>query len=304
MAFNPVHSFLITTDIFSTTTAIYVALQYTTMATNKILVILGMHRSGTSLITRWLQACGLHIGDTLLGPQTGNDEGHFEDMDFIQLHQQLLVASRLPGTGLTDLPLPGLAPALEQQVQNLIDKKNDLHTQWAWKDPRTCMFLCIYRKLLPGAYYIIIFRDYQSVVSSLLNRDNKGLQRYYNSKGPLYKFFLRLKRKYNRDWLFKTHATKYLKVWIAYNEALLQHIEKIPQGNFIVVDYLALLDDDKIFFNHLTNRGFTLAYYDFVNVYNRQLLGQQVNIAALVDDTSLLSKARQLENRLRSAMTG
>jgi len=43
----------------------------------KFLVILGMHRSGTSLITQWLKNCGLSVGDSLHGADVGNAEGHF-----------------------------------------------------------------------------------------------------------------------------------------------------------------------------------------------------------------------------------
>ena len=62
---------------------------------SKVVVIVGMHRSGTSLITQWLQRCGLFIGDSLEGPGVGNVQGHFEDIDFLQLHQELLLKKKL-----------------------------------------------------------------------------------------------------------------------------------------------------------------------------------------------------------------
>jgi hypothetical protein len=49
-----------------------------------------MHRSGTSLISQWLSHCGLHLGERLLGPGIGNAEGHFEDLDFLEFHEQIL----------------------------------------------------------------------------------------------------------------------------------------------------------------------------------------------------------------------
>lgn len=57
---------------------------------NRTLLILGMHRSGTSLITHWLYRCGLEIGDTLFGPGLGKSEGRFEDVDFYNLHLEIL----------------------------------------------------------------------------------------------------------------------------------------------------------------------------------------------------------------------
>jgi len=52
------------------------------MATNT-LIIAGMHRSGTSLISQWLNRCGLNLGENMIGASSGNVEGHFEDIDFI-----------------------------------------------------------------------------------------------------------------------------------------------------------------------------------------------------------------------------
>ena len=49
---------------------------------NKVLVILGMHRSGTSLVANWLHDCGLHVGDRLLEGTFANEKGYFEDLIF------------------------------------------------------------------------------------------------------------------------------------------------------------------------------------------------------------------------------
>ncbi len=262
-----------------------------------------MHRSGTSLITRWLQACGLHVGSSLLGPQTGNAEGHFEDNDFVHLHQQLLKFQKLPHTGLTNRSVESIPTQQETVVQTLVALKSTLHDQWGWKDPRTCLFLNTYRKLLPAARYIIILRNCQYVVSSLLNRDHQGLNRYYLSKGNVYRFFLRMKKKYNKNWLYKTYAKKYLEIWIAYNEELLKHIEAIPPGSYIAMDYLSLLDDDKYFFKYLVDEwGLSMKYVGFKTLYKEQLISQSINIAALISDVSLLAKAQLLENRLYSTL--
>lgn len=272
------------------------------MDTNKVLIILGMHRSGTSLITQWLQTCGLHIGDNLLGPETGNDDGHFEDVDFVNLHQELLVNRQLPGTGLCNSGITGLNGNEKETIEAVIAGKNSKHKQWAWKDPRTCLFLDTYRKLLPDAHYVIILRDYRAVVSSLLNRENKGLQRYYNSKGRIYKWFLRRKRKYNPDWVNKTYARPYLETWIAYSEALLQHIHSLPGSKFAVVKYTALLDDDKPFFNRLTGWQFNLTYKPFTSIFKQQLIGKPLNISKLIKNNALLVKAKRIERKLEEAL--
>ena len=47
-----------------------------------IFVVLGMHRSGTSAITRGLEVLGASLGNRLMPPFVGNnDKGFFEDVD-------------------------------------------------------------------------------------------------------------------------------------------------------------------------------------------------------------------------------
>ena len=69
---------------------------------NKTLIIAGMHRSGTSLITHWLNECGLQLGDDFLGAGLGNVDGHYEDLEFLKLHEEILEANNLPATGLME----------------------------------------------------------------------------------------------------------------------------------------------------------------------------------------------------------
>src|SRR6185503_8310671 len=57
---------------------------------SKQIVITGMHRSGTSLVSSLIQEAGISIGDRLQGASKGNLRGHFEDSDFYNFHEGLL----------------------------------------------------------------------------------------------------------------------------------------------------------------------------------------------------------------------
>ncbi len=58
-----------------------------------LLLITGMHRSGTSALCAALQACGAVFGEHLLSPMAGvNDEGFWEDRDVVALNDALLAA--------------------------------------------------------------------------------------------------------------------------------------------------------------------------------------------------------------------
>lgn len=56
------------------------------------LVVLGMHRSGTSALTRLLHTAGADAGGRLLGASAGNELGHWEDAFVVETNERLLAA--------------------------------------------------------------------------------------------------------------------------------------------------------------------------------------------------------------------
>ncbi|MEL7418373.1 MAG: hypothetical protein AAGK10_07335 [Cyanobacteria bacterium J06555_3] len=52
-----------------------------TRSTNSVIIITGMHRSGTSLTASLLQSAGVYLGDRLMSADSGNAKGYFEDWD-------------------------------------------------------------------------------------------------------------------------------------------------------------------------------------------------------------------------------
>ena len=54
------------------------------------IVITGMHRSGTSLLSSAFQLAGVNIGDRLIGRYHTNRRGHFEDIEFEEFHERVL----------------------------------------------------------------------------------------------------------------------------------------------------------------------------------------------------------------------
>jgi hypothetical protein len=128
-----------------------------------------MHRSGTSLVANILQEAGVNIGENLLGPNRGNNRGHFEDVDFFDFHEKVL--KRFEQTLLVQnlTCLGALTPAEIETALVLINQRHDKHI-WGWKDPRTALFLDFWYDLLPEARYVLIYRHPLEVVLSLLRR--------------------------------------------------------------------------------------------------------------------------------------
>ena len=272
----------------------------------KILVIAGMHRSGTSLITQWLQRCGLSIGEELMAANSGNEQGYYEDMDFVRLHEEMLTRLGLPDTGLTGDALPALCAEGKQKMQVLLAKKSRQHVQWAWKDPRTCLFLGAYRELAADADCLVIYRDFQFCVYSLVNRMLKDARAEYLRSGR-WKAAIRwkwYKKKRVERRLLDVYAEEYLSVWMRYNQEILRHIEAVGQERCTVVDYQSLLSDDRKVFDVLTGeRGYRLEYVPFRKVYSEKLMTTHAVVEPYIRDKQLIYEANKLAHRMKALFT-
>ncbi len=139
------------------------------MRSNTPLIIVGMHRSGTSLVASLLQSSGLHIGKKLLGKGTGNVKGHFENVDFFEFHKAVLQSQGVSEHGWTLQDNISVEKSFVEQAQQTI-ANNIVEPYWGWKNPRTTLFLDFWRSLLPNAKFLLIYRAPWEVVDSLYRR--------------------------------------------------------------------------------------------------------------------------------------
>ncbi len=259
---------------------------------NNILIIIGMHRSGTSLTSNWLQSCGLNIGNYVSGKETGNIKGHFEDKDFQNFHNEILTSNNVDYLVQPD----DIIELVEQNLlkaKYIVEYKSKLNNQWGWKEPRTCLFVnSIYKKLIPEAKYLILYRDFNSVVDSLYRRDLKIIKnRIYFPRGykPLFKF------KKNKTQAFN----KYLGAWIRYNEEILKLIETTEKSHFLVVNSDSLVQENKKVFNKLKDDWhFNIEYKDISNSFEKSLYNKSQKTIKF--DSSLLDKAKKIESKFHS----
>jgi hypothetical protein len=269
------------------------------------LVIAGMHRSGTSLISNWLDRCGLHLGETLMGAAPSNEQGHFEDMEFLKVHEEILTDNKLPHTGLINEHHIPVSIYHKEKLKGVINIKNKLHRQWGWKDPRTCLFLDTYKELLPDAKYLVIVRDYASVVSSLLKREFKDREKKYLARKAFSRFIWKnFRRERNLQAFYKSNAGYYLQVWITYNQQLLKLIETSSPETCLVVNYSFLNDNDSRVRNYMKEK-WSLALIDigFSEIFKGNLINTPLDIDSFISDKALVAKAVALQTDLESHIT-
>ncbi len=271
----------------------------------KTLMVVGMHRSGTSLISNWLYRCGLQLGEHLLEAGNGNVEGHFEDVEFLKMHEEILTSNDYPASGyvydkVIDISIYQLA-----KLKSVIKLKNQLYPQWGWKEPRTCLFLDLYRELLPNSKYLVIVRDYAAVVYSLLKRDFAEYEGKYLGRKKLSRFvWLYFRRRKASSKFYKAHAEDFLKVYIEYNQHILNTLKELPHEDYMVVNYSLLEKSDKEVFSFLTGKWhFKLRYHEFNEVYKKNLMSKSFNVDTYIDDKELIDKAKNITKELRSYIT-
>src|SRR5690242_13974954 len=100
---------------------------------SRCVVILGMHRSGTSCLTRILNHAGLQLGDKLLSASVpDNLLGHWENRSALDINDRILAASSGAWDRVPDRLVIDDAVASEI-VQFVGQWKPDVI--WGWKDP-------------------------------------------------------------------------------------------------------------------------------------------------------------------------
>ncbi|MBN4076885.1 glycosyltransferase [Mariprofundus ferrooxydans] len=139
-----------------------------------------MHRAGTSVIARAVQALGVDLGDRLIPAGPDNPTGFWEDQDILSINDRLLKALGMRWHSVRPIPETLLAsPMLEplkKEAECLIRERFLSLPVWGFKDPRVCRLLPFWRELLIGLgidiSYVITCRDPKSVARSLYSRDS------------------------------------------------------------------------------------------------------------------------------------
>jgi len=142
----------------------------------KVVLICGMHRSGTSALTGVLNILGLHLGTDMLPTQSDNIKGYFENKNIYNLNEYILNV-KLNSVCNTILPLTidlsrtDILELIEYVIITSFANKNVIGI----KDPRICLLLPFYQRVFTKLgyeiYYIRAKRDELEVIKSLSKRN-------------------------------------------------------------------------------------------------------------------------------------
>ncbi len=148
-------------------------------AARKAIITFGMHRSGTSAVTRLFSALGADLPSNLLPPQKDNPLGFWESEDIVKLHNRLLLSA---GSSWHD-PLPlrddwfasENARRFEDELLILLENNFAESDLFVIKDPRICKLVPLWRSVLRRfesvPHFVITLRNPLEVAESLVQRD-------------------------------------------------------------------------------------------------------------------------------------
>jgi len=147
---------------------------------NNAVIILGMHRSGTSMVSGCLKRAGVDLGEHLLPPNEANPKGYWELVEVVRFHDRLLKKHDMAWNSAGSLPTSSLSPENTQdeeaELAEILKRNFSTSPTWAVKDPRTCRFLPLWKRVLEAlsVNYVLlnIIRPPEGPAKSLQERDN------------------------------------------------------------------------------------------------------------------------------------
>lgn len=216
----------------------------------KPIILLGMHRSGTSLLARILSELGIYMG---------NDVNiHHESKYFLKANENILSICH------TDWDYPRQVEYLyednisfentfhhfEKEINSLnfqkeyIGRYNRLlkpqlnkDYKWGWKEPRTTITFPIWSKIFPDAKFIYLYRNGIDVAASLYYRE-------INRRGVIHSKPYSL-RCLNLDRAFE--------LWEEYNTFFFENMNYIPPDNLIIISYEEFLKEPQKIVGRINN---------------------------------------------------
>lgn len=148
--------------------------------TKSVIVVLGMHRSGTSAITRGLQVLGADLGPELMPAIAGdNDKGFWEDLGCYRINERILKKLDMSWDAAAEIPEASLTGDILVQEHHdaiaLLRSRLAGVKVFAFKDPRTVNLLPFWQKVFYELglddRYLLILRNPRSVADSLAKRN-------------------------------------------------------------------------------------------------------------------------------------
>lgn len=189
-----------------------------------IYVILGMHKSGTTLISEILHQSGINMGD--FDPLVSYDSGNkYERQETKSLNYQILDCAKT--YSLNVINSVGMSSEKEvylKKINKLIIKLNHRYDNWGFKDPRTCLTFQVWKEYLNEFRLIVVYRDPLEIWL------------HYKKRNPMLLTMLNLQI-----------CWKAITAWYVYYKNIISYLDDLSQDKFIIINYNKFMIDNREF---------------------------------------------------------
>jgi hypothetical protein len=178
-----------------------------------IFIVLGMHKSGTTLLARALHESGIVMGQEF---PAGVDyaKAKYEAKWVQEINDEILGVDRSElSLRVTPILLPpsGLSDLVRERMARGIEKAERQYGRWGFKDPRAVLTYQYWKEGLPDHRLVVVYRDPIEV-----------WKRYSG---------------FNRPWCFRLP----FRTWCDYNKMILRHLDGAEPGQAICLNFDQLL---------------------------------------------------------------
>lgn len=141
------------------------------------LIVLGMHRSGTSAVAGVLNLMGAYFSspELALPADPTNPKGYWERRDVIITNKTVMEKSGATWHNISQFDPFHISQDLQQEFKthaNPIIQSLNQHQQWLLKDPRLCLTLPLWQPLLHQPIILLVYRCPLQIAQSLEKRNH------------------------------------------------------------------------------------------------------------------------------------
>ncbi len=144
------------------------------------IIVLGMHRSGTSVIAGLLNLMGAYFApaNVALPADVTNPKGYWERKDVIIANKTLMESMGATWHQISQWNILQTTDKqknqFQQEVKPILDDLNQ-YPHWMLKDPRLCLTLPLWQPYFDNPIYIVVYRNPIQIAQSLHKRNQFSL---------------------------------------------------------------------------------------------------------------------------------
>ncbi len=105
-----------------------------------MVIVLATPRTGSSMVAGVLHHLGVHMGDHMIAADRWNQQGYYEDKQFVGLHRVIGFAHGDADRARLNMPaaVPRLGDGLRARYVRVVRQRERKHALWGFKDPKYC----------------------------------------------------------------------------------------------------------------------------------------------------------------------